>query len=572
MEPATAFVLSVGSTLTAKGISWAAERLSESACAAFDPKQAERRLNQIRRVKTILHNESPIDLVDFYFVPSAIVPGRKKPKKLRALSDLPKKHSYVVVGLAGQGKSLLLRFFAIQLLAESTKTVPVFVELRRLNQLPDLRSAVLEEIESLGVSETNLERFLSEHDVVLLLDGFDETPEGSRHGLQVEIQRLLGRFDRLQVVMTSRPDNSAEFNPSLHVVELQTVKPAEVPVLVRRLCVGDDADNAETIISALKGNVVEFLLTSPLMAALLVFRFRNDPTVPSTIVALYKGLFEFMFAHRDKWKSLKRERLSKCDLDGIESVLNHASFILRCAADGNIFSRELITKAFSEAANAEDLGDSGYSILTDIQMISNLIVRDGQHYEYLHKTLLEFFSAQYIASRSAEARREFYDTCPPLHWRMELTFLRRLDEVAYAKMVLLPRIEETFARINNQLSDIELLGALEDLLQAVTIDDDKHLRIDHSRAERHPLKLPHELVPNGHPGTDLFIEIAARLPAASGRISETLAASEKSQSIALRTTRAYLSALEGFRNKLQGIVSRDQLKDRSLLRKVDQHS
>ena len=74
-EAIVAYVTSVGARLTTKGVSWVGERISSSLKSTVDEGKARRRLDQIRKVKTLLHRTTAIDLVDFYYTPMAKVPA-----------------------------------------------------------------------------------------------------------------------------------------------------------------------------------------------------------------------------------------------------------------------------------------------------------------------------------------------------------------------------------------------------------------------------------------------------------------------------------------------------------------
>ena len=266
--------------------------------------------------------------------------------------------------------------------------------------------------------------------------------------------------------MTSRPDNDAEFNPSLAVVKLEHTSPKEIPYLIDRLCISGDAELAEPLKTALKSNYkIQEALVSPLMVALLVSRFRTDPAIPNTIAGLYDGILEFMFVRRDRSKFLTRERASDFEFGIIEAVVNHASFELRKRAAGNTFRRRTILECFEHAAQQADVPGGGGAILEDVQIVSNLIIREGDIYEYLHKTIMEFFAARYVLSRSEEARRRVYRGVTKKHrlyWNQELRFLSLMDKTLYNEVLLVPAIEKTEEKLRRALRDNALLDAIRD--------------------------------------------------------------------------------------------------------------
>lgn len=85
------------------------------------------RLKDISSIKTLLYLESAVVLTDFYSPQHLYLPGKNR-QRVNTPSDLDDFDRLIVAGVAGQGKSVLFRYLAIQDVI--AKRLPIFCELR----------------------------------------------------------------------------------------------------------------------------------------------------------------------------------------------------------------------------------------------------------------------------------------------------------------------------------------------------------------------------------------------------------------------------------------------------------
>jgi predicted NACHT family NTPase len=103
------------------------------------------KLKRYQLVRTILNVDKPVDLTEFYF------PTRVKEYGIvRCIQDMKPERPISVRGHVGQGKSIFLRYLAIQELKENVGNIPLFLELRNL-QSQSLKSFIFKELSSLNL-------------------------------------------------------------------------------------------------------------------------------------------------------------------------------------------------------------------------------------------------------------------------------------------------------------------------------------------------------------------------------------------------------------------------------------
>ncbi len=165
-------------------------------------------------VKTIISSSTPIPLLSIYvnLWLSPAAKQRQKPKRLRDedfLTQINEYRSVVFTATAGAGKSMLMRYLYLRFLEAQTERLPVFIELRDLNQYPSttIEDYLLKKIREYfdEFSESQLKYALETGHIILFLDGFDEIDYDKRSERERQINAMTARFDQLLTFVSSRP-------------------------------------------------------------------------------------------------------------------------------------------------------------------------------------------------------------------------------------------------------------------------------------------------------------------------------------------------------------------------------
>ncbi|MEM8240049.1 NACHT domain-containing protein, partial [Morganella morganii subsp. sibonii] len=149
---------------------------------------------KVLKVRTIHSNEIDIYIDDVY-EPLTLV---KKQKTLSNVDSLKCDENiefidrYVnIIGVAGQGKSTILRKFFLETLKRK-KELPIFIELRKLDEVT-LFKHIKSIFNNIGfqTEDVHVRELLKSGVVVLLLDGFDEVQFNHRMKLLSEINDIV---------------------------------------------------------------------------------------------------------------------------------------------------------------------------------------------------------------------------------------------------------------------------------------------------------------------------------------------------------------------------------------------
>jgi NACHT domain len=410
------------------------------------------RLFQLRMVKTIWQIDRPVDITEFYY-PSRLRLGSGKAVTANRLVDIPHVGNVIVQGTVGQGKSIFLRHLATWEALDGVR-LPLFVELRRILADDTLESHLLSELSTLGIPrDAEVFAYLaSTGQISLLLDAFDEVREERRERLIGELETLARTYPELRIIITSRQNSGIERSALWTVVQLVPFEGDEYEAVVRRIC--HDEKISGPMIAGLRtetGRRIAPMLTTPLMVALLVLRYRAEQSIPETRADFFSDLFMLLLQRHDKTKAgYIRQRKSKLGDKFLERVFVALCYLTKKSGE-SVFSNAAMFDLTREALAASGgKGDADVdAVLDDVRLITCLLLEEGGEWRFIHQFVQEYHAACFIASFEDVAAQKFYaamvaapERCSA--WREELGFLQSIDAYRAAKLYLIPMLEKLF--------------------------------------------------------------------------------------------------------------------------------
>jgi len=450
MEPATATALTFISAAAAKNlIDAACKSAYKSASGQLRKQMADwntkpttpsiyQHVRALRNVKTILQLDRPIDINKFYHPPR--IEFCEHVEAITSLDMFEETPGVVIEATVGQGKSILLRFLASKELGDSGR-IPIFLELRTIAKGQTVVDCICDEFSTLGVSCTKdvFTHLAKQGNIALYLDAFDEIPVTDQERIHKEIERFRKTFPDLRIIVTSRPGSRLAMSPYFLTAELLPLEHREYRQVLRRVTNTQEvADKIIQNINEADGDIEE-LLTTPLMVALLVWRYRIDQTVPENTVAFFQSLFPLLLQRHDKLKGGFVRQRTCCLADAaIENIFSTFCFYSR-KTDRTQFSREGIRKLLSNTLSHHDVQlDEPQAFIDDVVNITCLILEEGDEYKFIHKGIQEFYSALCISRLPDDHANKFYESVVSKHmqWSRELYFLEQLDRFRFVDVFL----------------------------------------------------------------------------------------------------------------------------------------
>lgn len=406
------------------------------------------KLYGVLSVKTLLHPEREVNLLSFYY-PTTLRTPCAKAIHVNSLADFGGTGGIIVEGLAGQGKSVLLRYLTAKEMQRS-KSIPVFVELRRIRERT-LYDLINDELRALGFTlDANvLHVFYKTGKITLLLDAFDECPENRRQEVVESMELLLRSYSKLLVVISSRPNSGIETSSAFRTYKVNHLKSGEYIDVLR--CIVDDANEYDAISQRVKEvpKLAE-VLTTPLMVTLLVIHFWNTRDVPSSLIAFYADLFDVLIRrHNRDERGAKRSSRSGLDNRQLRQLFGALCFQCRKTRSDDDILRVNLEDLGATASTLIGLNCQVSNAVSDIITVTNLIVEEGGYCRFIHKTIKEYHSAAFLARADGPddvGVVQFYQSLFTQRekwrkWQGELYYLSMIDEYRFRKYFLIPNLQ-----------------------------------------------------------------------------------------------------------------------------------
>lgn len=407
---------------------------------------------RIRMVKTIWQFDKSVDLCDFYCDTNIIIEGERE--VVRYIDDFNIKDNILIEGIAGQGKSIFLRYLCSNEL-EKGNYIPLFIELRKIDKDSMLHERIFATFESLGfnIDDYIFSKLASTGKILLLLDAFDEIPNDLKSLVLREIEDISSKYPSLKFVITTRPHQTIFHSPFIQTVKIDFLRNLEYIDVINKI--SESEEKKESLIHHIDSRAphLKGLLTTPLMVTLLVILYKSYDILPNTLSGFYDALFPTMLSRHDGSKpGFIRDKRTHLDDSQYRRVFEMICIVTK-ETESISLSRERIHDIAEEVLEKCDLQVSPYLFIDDIVHITCLILHEGDEYRFIHKSVQEYYTASFIKRKPEPWISIFYQRIfnEYRRWDMELTFLKEIDYYRFVKYYIVPAIEKFLLMTTEQI-------------------------------------------------------------------------------------------------------------------------
>lgn len=365
----------------------------------------KRAYNNYSIINTLAFKERVKKLKDIY-IPLTIYPvDNKKEKKLTKIEGYPKelldKYGRILItDTAGMGKSTLMKRMFLDVI-DGQFGIPIFIELRRLNENNDILNEVAIQLGGLndGFDKGILETLFVDGEFIFFFDGYDEISSSNKAFVTRNIQDFVAKASNNKYILTSRPEEELACFGEFQEFRIRELKKVESYDLLRKYDIS--GKTSRLLISKLEtGNysMINEFLKNPLLVSLLFAAFDFKQTIPLKKHIFYRQVFDAYFDSHDlsKGDSYVHEKKSNLDLDDFDKVMRKIGY--ECLRKQKIeFEKdELLNIIDSAKSGFSNLKFASTSLLGDLLKAVPLFCQDGMYYKWVHKSLQEYFAAEFI--------------------------------------------------------------------------------------------------------------------------------------------------------------------------------
>lgn len=415
-------------------------------------------IRQIGNINTIASKKS--STIDDIYYPAKILGPKNFNRTITHASELftGKSRIALILGTAGQGKSVFLRYLCLQDLDTQGK-IPLFIELRRINKETNLTTLLTEQLKNLGLGEAEPEAILT----ILLnsgksrifLDGYDEVSR--EHSLEVknEINRLLSKNQNLEVIITSRPGAISQhlqdsFDIAQH--EIAPIPHSDHEAFFNKI--GVNIETKTRLISAISRSRAEIksLLSTPLMLTLLVITCGRQQDLPESLPEFYDSLFNVLASTHDGTKpGYIRQKATALSSSDLEKLFSAFCFVSKSKFSRNSLTLRQFEESLDKSKGITNTRCTTEGFKTDVTETVCLMLNDGLETAFIHKSIQEYFSARFIHTLENKDHvrgiLEKIEKTGLFEWNNELQFLEDFRDRAYENCIGIPHAENLISNL-----------------------------------------------------------------------------------------------------------------------------
>ena len=356
-------------------------------------------------INTLAFKERVKKLKDIYIPLSLCLSENSRDKKGIQINAYPKElldkyQRVLITDTAGMGKSTLMKRMFLDVI-DNKHGIPFFVELRRISSTNDILNEISVQLGGLDnkFDSDLLTRLFREGGNIFFFDGYDEIPSQQKSFVTSNIQEFVSKVPDNKFILTSRPEEELAGLGNFQEFRIKELKKEESYELLRKY---DNQGNiSKLLINKLKsGNytMISDFLKNPLLVTLLFVAFDYKQTIPLKKHIFYRQVFDAYFDSHDlsKGDGYVHEKKSKLDIDDFDKVMRRIGFECLRRQQIEFTKDELLNIVDTARANFPSLSFTSMGLLSDLLKAVPLFCQDGVYYKWVHKSLQEYFAAEFI--------------------------------------------------------------------------------------------------------------------------------------------------------------------------------
>ena len=402
------------------------------------------------KVKTLLYKQMPQDLYDFYeCVGVRGKDGVVDTSDIRHLFALGNK--LIITGSGGIGKTIMMKHLFLNCV-QNTDHIPVLVELRGLNTVSDPDAIDIAEFiyANLQTFHFVLEREYFDYSLslgkyVFIFDGFDEVKSNLAAKVAERILQLSDQYPENHYIVSSRPlDNGfVAWSDFAELNALGLTKEQALSLVGKLRYDKNIKDKFYAELDRRLYDKYQTFASNPLLLTIMLMTFAEGGEIPESFNDFYEQAYIALYKAHDASKgAYVRDKAAGLGINEFKRVFAHVCFQSFFASKYEFKDTEILELIERARAKCKEVKDfRAEDFLHDLTDSVCLLVRDGLHLRFAHRSFQEYFAAFHVTQlddRTQEDVVKAWLSCKSFAESAFLRILQCMEPDRFDKNVLYP--------------------------------------------------------------------------------------------------------------------------------------
>jgi len=244
---------------------------------------------------------------------------------------------------------------------------------------------------------------------IFLLDGYDEIIYSNQNKILSDINSFYWTNSENNIVITSRPNSSIYSLSSLKRFSVSKLSNEDINNFIIKIKGKGKFSNSITeALNHKKSKFYRDLLRNPLLLSFFILTFEDYPEIPTKRKDLYYNVFQVLHSKHKARQGItnipRRTNLSQSEFIQALSVISYSSYM-----NGKYeLSENYLSKLISEELNSYGKIKTPFKeedLFYDLVHSISILVQDGSQIFYLHRSIQEYYTAEFIGSLDFEKEK-----------------------------------------------------------------------------------------------------------------------------------------------------------------------
>lgn len=336
----------------------------------------------------------------------------------------------LIEGSGGMGKSMLMKYLFLDTIRNNAYMkkpyIPVFLELRRVSEQKPGQVSISELVyacmrnHDVELKREHFPESLRMGKYLFLLDGFDEVKDSLSAEVAAKLNDFSTQYPQNAFIVTSRPANDYENAPFQNFVKMRSMplNKGQAVELARKISKPwtwqGDREKAADFCRQLDETLYEkhqFFVKNPLLLSMMFLTFMRNSSIPDHEAEFYRESYDALYSKHDTHDKGSYEREFKCgDLGKEDFTKLFARFCFQSYLDENYeFTERGILNYLRDSIKFLKLPIKAEDYLSDLRKIVCMIVREGNVYQFAHRSFQEYFAAFYTTGLEDPVQKQILE-------------------------------------------------------------------------------------------------------------------------------------------------------------------